>query len=450
VFKKVLIANRGEIAVRVIRACREMKIATVAVYSQADKDALHVRLADEAVCVGPPANKDSYLNMPNIISAAIVTGADAIHPGYGYFSETPSFAEACEACNLAFIGPNSAAIEKMGDKAKAKEMAHSAGVPLIPGTKGALQSEQEAMSVARKMGYPLLIKASAGGGGRGIRLVQNEDELVTALKIAQTEAESSFGNPEVYIEEFIEDPRHIEIQILADNYGHVVHLGERECSIQNHRHQKMLEESPSPILSPALRAKMGECAVKAAKAVGYSGAGTVEFLLDKDNSFYFMEMNTRVQVEHPVTEMVTGVDFVREQICVAAGEKLAFTQKDIKLDGHCIECRINADDPENNFQPSAGKIEHLIIPGGPGVRVDTYIYAGCEIPPYYDPMIAKLIVWGKDRAEAITRMQRCLNEFEIEGIKTNIEYHKKIMGNAFFRKGDLSTNFIHRRMGNGA
>lgn len=445
-FKKILIANRGEIAVRIIRACKEMKIATVAVYSQADANSLHVRLADEAVCVGPPPNKDSYLNMPNIISAAVITGADAIHPGYAYFSEQPSFAEACEACNLVFIGPDAPAIEKMGDKAKAREIMQHAGVPVIPGTKGTVQSEQEAYRVAQKMGYPLLIKAAAGGGGRGIRLVHNEEDLAKSLKLAKSEAESSFGNPEVYIEKYIEDPRHIEIQVLADKHGNCIHLGERECSIQTARHQKMVEESPSVAVNASLRHKMGEAAVRAAKAVGYSSAGTVEFLLDKDGNFYFMEMNTRVQVEHPVTEAVTGVDIVQEMIRIAAGEKLSISQKNVEFKGHSIECRITAEDPDNGFAPSAGKIKTLNLPGGPGVRVDTHIYAGYEVPPYYDPLLAKIIVWARDRNEAITRMSRALGEFEISGIKTNVDFHKKIMGNAFFRKGDISTNFLRRRM----
>ena len=448
-FKKILIANRGEIAVRVIRACRELKISTVAVYSQADADSLHVRLADESVCIGPPANKDSYLNAPNIISAALITGADGIHPGYGYFSEVPSFTEACEACKVKFIGPKPASVEKMGDKAKAREIMQSAGVPVIPGTKGVLQNEQEACKLASKMGYPVLIKAAAGGGGRGIRLVQNEEELGKILKIAQMEAEASFGSAEVYMEKFIEEPRHIEVQILADEHGHIVHLGERECSIQNARHQKMLEESPSIALTPALRAKMGEAAVRAAKAAGYMNAGTVEFLLDSDKNFYFMEMNTRVQVEHPVTEAVTGIDIVKEQIRIAAGEKLGYSQKDIQFRGHAIECRITAEDPDKGFTPSSGTIEGLVLPGGFGVRVDTHMYAGYTIPPYYDSLLAKLIVWAPDRNEAISRMARCLAEFKLEGLKTNIPFHEKIMANAFYRRGELSTSFIKRRMGNG-
>lgn len=449
-FKKILIANRGEIAVRVIRACREMKISTVAVYSQADADSLHVRLADEAVCIGPPANKDSYLNAPNIISAAVITGAEAIHPGYGYFSEVPSFAEACEVCKIKFIGPKSSSIEKMGDKAKAREIVQSAGVSVIPGTKGVLKNEQDAYRTAAKMGYPVLIKAAAGGGGRGIRLVQNEEELGKVLKVAQTEAESAFGSPEVYMEKSIEEPRHIEVQILADEHGHIVHLGERECSIQNGRHQKMLEEAPSVALTPALRAKIGEAAIRAAKAAGYVNAGTVEFLLDSKGNFYFMEMNTRVQVEHPVTEAVTGVDVVNEQIRIAVGEKLRFSQKDVKIQGHAIECRITAEDPDKGFAPSSGRIDGLVLPGGLGVRVDTHIYPGYVVPPYYDSLLAKLIVWGSDRSEAINRMTRCLSEFSIEGLKTNIPFHLKIMSNAFYRRGELSTSFIQRRMGNGS
>ena len=448
-FKKILIANRGEIAVRVIRACREMKIATVAVYSQADSDALHVRLADEAVCIGPPANKDSYLNAPNIISAAVITRADAIHPGYGYFSEVPSFAEACEACKIKFIGPKPASIEKMGDKAKAREIMQAAGVPVIPGTKGVLQNEQEAYKMASRIGYPVLIKAASGGGGRGIRLVQNEEELGKVMKVAQMEAESAFGNPDTYMEKFIEEPRHIEVQILADEHGRVVYLGERECSIQNARHQKMLEEAPSAALTASLRAKMGEAAVRAAKAAAYCNAGTVEFLLDAQKNFYFMEMNTRVQVEHPVTEAITGIDIVKEQILIAAGEKLDLAQKDVQIKGHAIECRVTAEDPDKGFTPSLGTIEGLVLPGGFGVRVDTHMYPGYTIPPYYDSLLGKLIVWGEDRNEAISRMTRCLSEFTVEGVKTNIPFHLRIMANSFYRRGELSTSFIKRRMNNG-
>ena len=444
-FKKVLIANRGEIAVRVIRACKEMKIATVAIYSEADAESLHVRMADEAVCVGPAPNKDSYLNMPNIISAAIITGAEAIHPGYAYFSEQPSFAEACEACNLKFIGPKASAIELMGDKARAKETASKAGVPVIPGSKGTIGSEQEAFKTASKMGYPIRLKATAGGGGRGIRVVHNDDELAGALKLAQAEAESAFGNGDLYIEKEIEEPRHIEIQVLCDEHGHCIHLGERECSIQR-RHQKLLEESPSSAVTSAIRGKIGEAAIRLAKTVGYSNAGTVEFLLDQNGDFYFMEMNTRVQVEHPVTEAVTGVDIVKQQLKIASGEKLGISQKDVKIDGHAIECRIIAEDPSNNFAPSVGTIGHLAMPGGIGVRVDTHIYGGYEVPPYYDAMLAKLIVWASTRTEAMARMARCLSEFQIEGLKTNIAYQQQILSNAYFRKGDLSTGFVTRRM----
>lgn len=444
-FKKILIANRSEIALRVIRACKEMKIATVAIYSEADKDSLHVRMADEAICVGPAQSKDSYLNMPNIISAAVITGAEAIHPGYGYFSEKPGFAEACEHCNIKFIGPKASAIELMGDKARAKDTAAKAGVPCIPGSKGIVKSEQDALKTASKMGYPVRLKATAGGGGRGIRVVTSRDELASQLKLATAEAESAFGNGDLYVEKEIEEPRHIEIQILADEHGHCVHLGERECSIQR-RNQKLLEEAPSVAVSSATRTKMGEAAIRLAKVVGYTGVGTVEFLFDKHGHFYFMEMNTRVQVEHPVTEAVTGVDIVKEQIRVAAGEKLSVTQKDIKINGHSIECRIIAEDPENNFAPSVGTINRLITPGGVGVRLDTHIYAGYEVPPYYDAMLAKLVVWGADRDEAIARMSRCLSEFEIEGLKTNIDYQKQILANEYFRKGELSTAFVTKRM----
>ncbi|OFX15380.1 MAG: acetyl-CoA carboxylase biotin carboxylase subunit [Armatimonadetes bacterium RBG_16_58_9] len=447
-FKKVLIANRGEIAVRIIRACKEMNVATVAIYSEADRESLHVRMADEAVCVGPPASKDSYLNMPNIISAAMITGAEAIHPGYAYFSEQPSFAEACEACNLKFIGPKASAIELMGDKARAKETVAKAGVPVIPGSKGTIRSEQDAFKTASKMKYPIRLKATAGGGGRGIRVVRGEDELAGALRIAQAEAESAFGNGELYIEKEIEEPRHVEIQILCDEHGGCVHLGERECSIQR-RHQKLLEEAPSVAVTAAIRNKMGEAAIKLAKNVGYTNAGTVEFLLDKGGDFYFMEMNTRVQVEHPVTEAVTGVDIVKEQLRIASGEKLDITQKDVKMTGHAIECRIIAEDPDNNFAPSVGTISHLAAPGGIGVRIDTHIYGGYQVPPYYDAMLAKLVVWGSTRDEAINRMSRCLSEFKIEGLKTNIDYQQKILENAYFRKGELSTAFVPKRM-NGA
>ncbi len=448
-FKKVLIANRGEIAVRVIRACHELGIPTVAVYSEADADSLHVKLSDESVCIGPPSSKESYLNAPNIISAAVITGADAVHPGYGYLSEVPGFAEACEACKIKFIGPKSASIEKVGDKAKAREIMQAAGVPVIPGTKGILQGEQDAIRTAAKMGYPVLIKASAGGGGKGIRLVQNEEEMGREIKMAQAESEAAFGSSEVYMEKFIEEPRHIEVQILADEHGHIIHLGERECSIQNARHQKMMEEAPSVALTSSLRTKIGEAAIRAAKAVNYVNAGTVEFLVDSKNNFYFMEMNTRVQVEHPITEAITGIDIVVEQLKIAAGEKLSFTQKDVQFRGHAIECRITAEDPDRGFTPSSGTVENLMVPGGFGVRVDTHMYNGYTVPPYYDSLLGKLIVWAPDRTEAIRRMTRCLSEFNVEGLKTNIPFHLKIMANAFYRRGELSTNFIKRRMGNG-
>lgn len=447
--KKVLIANRGEIALRVARACREMGVGSVAVYSEADVDSLHVTLADEAVCVGPPPSKDSYLNMPNIISAAIITGADAIHPGYGYFSESPSFTEACEACNLVFIGPPSSAIERMGDKAKAREIVQDAGVPVIPGAKGVIANDQDAIRTAAKIGYPLLIKAAAGGGGRGIRRVDTQDELLPALRTATAEAEASFGTGEVYIEKLIENARHVEVQVLGDKHGNYVHLGERECSIQNSRRQKMIEEAPCPVLDRKTRNQMGEAAVRAARAVGYYSAGTVEFLLDSNKNFYFMEMNTRIQVEHPVTEYITGVDLVRQQIAIANGEKLPFAQKDITFSGHSIECRITAENPDNDFRPSTGVIERLAWPGGPGVRVDSHIFQGYNVPPYYDPLLGKLIVWGRDREEAVERMLRCLSEFHIEGVKTNTSLHTRILTDPSYRKGEFTTTFVTRKLADG-
>ena len=447
-FKKILVANRGEIAVRVIRACREMRIPTVAVYSQADADALHVRLADEAVCIGPAANRDSYLNLPNIITAALITGADAIHPGYGNLSESASFAENCDACKLTFIGPTAHTLEALQDKAQVKHTMKNAGVPAIPPEDPAIvTSEQEALRLAARFGYPMIIKAAAGGGGRGIRIVHDDDDMVRSLPIARSEAEAAFGRPEVYIERFLEEPRHIEFQILADTRGNMIQLGDRECSIQTSRHQKLLEESPSTALSPGLRHRMGEAALRAAKAVGYSNAGTVEFLLDADRKFYFLEMNARIQVEHAVTECVTGIDLVKEQIRLAAGERLAYAQKDIEFRGHAIECRITAEDPERDFTPSAGVINGLTLPGGPGVRIDTHLYPCYEVPPYYDPLLAKLIVWGRDRREAIARARRALDEFEIDGIKTTIPFHREVLANAFFRRGETSTDFIRRRMG---
>ena len=443
-FNKILIANRGEIAVRIIRACREMKIKTVAVYSTADAESLPVQMADEAVCIGPPAPRDSYLNAPNIISAAHITGADAIHPGIGFLSERSNFAEAVEACGITFIGPSGASMDKMGDKSIARETMQRAGVPVVPG--GTFTTAQEALELAKKIGFPLLVKASFGGGGRGIRSVQNEEELPRAIEIASNEAASAFGSGDVYLEKFIEEPRHIEVQVIGDKHGHAVHLGERDCSIQSLRRQKIVEEAPAANLAPALRNRLGDAAVRAAKAVGYSGAGTIECLVDKHGNFYFMEMNKRLQVEHCITEMVTGVDIVKTQILVASGEKLPFSQKEIRLNGHAIEVRINAEDPERNFAPSAGKIEKVILPGGLGVRVDTHIYSGYEVPPYYDSLLAKVIVWGKDRDDAIARAQRCLMEMEVVGVKTNIAFCQKILSNAYFRRGEYTTDFLQRRI----
>lgn len=444
-FKKVLIANRGEIALRIIRACKEMDIPTVAVYSEADRDSLHVKFADEAYCIGPVASIRSYLNKANIISAAEITGADAIHPGFGFLSENAEFAEICESCGIKFIGPSTHALENMGAKAVARETMIKAGVPVVPGTESVIKDTDEAVKIAKEIGYPVIIKASAGGGGKGMRIAQSKSELVKAIQTAQAEAEAAFGNAEVYVEKYVEEPRHIEFQILADEYGNTVHLGERDCSIQR-RHQKLLEESPSPALTPELRAKMGEAAVKAAKAVNYSNAGTVEFLLDKHNNFYFIEMNTRIQVEHPVTELVTGIDLIKEQIRIAAGEELGYTQDDIIQRGHAIECRINAEDPNRNFMPSPGTITEYYAPGGIGVRVDSHVYQGYTISPYYDSMIAKLIVWGRDRDDAIRRMRRALGEYVIEGIKTTIPFQLRILDNAFFQRGDFYTNFIQRRL----
>jgi acetyl-CoA carboxylase biotin carboxylase subunit len=441
VFKKILIANRGEIAVRVIRACREMGIQTVAIYSEADREALHVKLADEAYCVGPTAGKQSYLNIPNIISAATLTGAEAIHPGYGFLAENSDFAEICASCGITFIGPSPEAIEKMGDKSVAKETMRKANVPTVPGTEGLIDDVGEALRVAEEIGYPVIIKATAGGGGKGMRVAHTPEELEKSIQIAQVEAEANFGNAGVYLEKYVEEPRHVEIQIMADNYGNVVYLGERDCSVQR-RHQKLIEEAPSPALTPEKRRQMGEAAVAAAKAVGYSGAGTVEFLYDKHGNFYFMEMNTRIQVEHPVTEWVTGFDLIQEQIRVAAGERLSFTQEDVHLNGWAIECRINAEDPDKNFMPSPGTITAYLPPGGFGVRVDSAAYPGYKVTPFYDSMIAKLIVWGATREEAIARMRRALSEFQIEGIKTTIPFHLKVLEHPAFVSGDVNTRFL--------
>lgn len=440
-FKKILVANRGEIAVRIIRACREMGIQTVAIYSEADKDALHTQLADEAVCVGPAPSRDSYLNEKNILSATILKGAEAIHPGFGFLSENAKFAKMCEECNIKFIGPSSENIENMGNKSKAKDIMINAKVPVVPGSKGIVKDEKEALKIANSIGYPIMIKASAGGGGKGIRIVRRAEDVVKEFNTARSEAKISFNDDSMYIEKFVEKPRHIEIQILGDNYGNVVYLGERECSVQR-KNQKVLEEAPSVALTEELRKQMGETAARAAKAIGYKNAGTIEFLVDKDLNFYFMEMNTRIQVEHPVTEMVTGIDLIKEQIKIAYGEPLKLKQEDIVLRGHAIECRINAENPYKNFMPSPGEIKNLFIPGGNGVRLDSGVYQGYKIPPVYDSMIGKLIVHGKDRNEAINKMKRALSEFVIEGIHTNIDLHLEILSNEKFVNGDFDTSFI--------
>jgi acetyl-CoA carboxylase, biotin carboxylase subunit len=441
-FKKVLIANRGEIALRVILACRELGIKTVAIYSEADENSLHVRFADEDVCIGPPQSVRSYLNVPAIISAAEITGADAIHPGYGFLSESAYLAEVCEACHIRFIGPDPQVIRLMGDKARARRAMKKAGVPILPGSDGPVESEEKALKLAREIGYPVIIKAIAGGGGRGMRVVQEPDELGASLKTAQREAEAAFGVGDVYLEKYLVAPRHIEFQVLGDHHGTVVHLGERECSIQR-RHQKLLEESPSVALTDKMRRRMGGIVADAARAVQYTNAGTFEFLLDREGRFYFMEVNTRPQVEHPVTEMVTGVDIVKEQIRIAAGERLSFKQSEVTFTGHAMECRVNAEDPET-FTPSPGVIQAFSLPGGPGVRVDTAAHTDCTISPYYDSMIAKVIVHGRDRHEAIARMRRTLEMTVIEGIKTSIPLHLKILADSDFQAGRLSTAFMDR------
>ncbi len=439
--KKVLIANRGEIAVRIIRACREMGIASVAVYSEADAKALHVQLADEAICIGPASAAESYLDMEKIISATIVSGADAIHPGFGFLSENCRFAELCEQCNITFIGPPSQVISRLGNKQEARNTMVSAKVPVIPGTSAAVYDKKEAAALAEEIGYPVIIKAVLGGGGKGMRVAESPEEFAGCFQTAQKEAEASFGDRAMYLEHFLIRPRHIEFQILADRFGHVVHLGERDCSVQRN-HQKMIEESPSPAVSEKLRKQMGEAAVKAAEAAGYVNAGTIEFLLDDKNQFYFMEMNTRIQVEHTVTEWVTGIDIVKEQIRIADGKKLSYGQKDIRLTGHAIECRINAENPKKGFRPSPGTITDMYLPGGKGIRVDTAIYSGCEIPPYYDSMIAKLIVWARSRKEAVCKMQSALGEVAIEGVDTNVDYQYGILHHADFLSGDINIGFI--------
>jgi acetyl-CoA carboxylase biotin carboxylase subunit len=444
-FRKVLVANRGEIAVRVIRACRDLGIRTVAVYSEADRASMHVKIADEAFCIGPAASASSYLSVPNIIGTAELLGVDAIHPGYGFLSENPRFAEIIADCKMTFIGPPVSAIEAMGDKAAARIQMQRAGVPVIPGSNGPISSELEAEQVARTTGYPLIIKAAAGGGGRGMRVVQSPGDVLGSLRTAQQEAEAAFGDGRVYIEKYIDQPRHVEVQILADKHGTVLHLGERDCSVQR-RHQKLLEESPPPRLRDRTLSTLGRAAVRACQAIGYTNAGTVEFLVDGHESIYFMEMNTRIQVEHPVTEMVTGLDLVKEQIRIAAGERLSFGQRDVEIRGHAIECRINAEDPRHQFRPWAGTIKTFHPPGGPGIRVDTHCYEGYTIPPNYDSLIAKVIAWGRDRDEAIARMRRALLEFEIAGIETTIPFHLTVLDNAFFRRGEVYTNFVQRRI----
>lgn len=439
-FKKILIANRGEIALRIIRAAKELGIATVAVYSQVDENSLHVRFADESICIGPPHSKQSYLNIPAIISAAEITGAEAIHPGYGFLAENATFADICEDHLFKFIGPSSKSMRIMGNKSIARNKAIEAGVPIVPGT-DIITYTQEAIDKAKEIGYPIIIKAVAGGGGKGMRIVYNSREVEENIDIARREAESAFGNDSIYVEKYIEKPMHVEVQILADNYGNVIHLGERDCSIQ-HRHQKLLEESPSPSVSEKLRYKLGKSAVKIAKHIGYTNAGTVEFILDENKHYYFMEMNTRIQVEHPVTEMITGLDLIKEQIRIACGEKLKISQKDVNIKGHAIECRINAQDSDNDLSPSCGKINSLNIPGGYGIRVDTHIYTEYEILPHYDSLLAKLIAYGKNRKEAISCLLRSLDEFIIEGVKTTIPLHKRILSEEGFKKGGVHTHYL--------
>ena len=444
-FSKILIANRGEIALRILRTCEEMGIATVAVHSTIDRHSLHVQLADEAVCIGEPASSKSYLNIPNIIAAALTRNATAIHPGYGFLAENARFAEICADHQIVFIGPSPDSIRSMGDKSTAKKTMQRVGVPTIPGSKGLVKDEEEARTIARSMGYPVIIKATAGGGGRGMRLVTADEDLGRLYMAAQGEAEAAFGNGGVYVEKYVQNPRHIEFQILADSHGNVVHLGERECSIQR-RHQKLLEEAPSSALTPELREKMGNTAVLAAKSINYVGAGTVEFLLDQSGDFYFMEMNTRIQVEHPVTEMITGIDLIAEQIRIAQGEALSFTQDQVVLRGHAIECRVNAEDPDFNFRPSPGRISGYLPPSGPGVRMDSHVYTDYEIPPYYDSLIGKLIVWASDRPSAIRRMKRALRECAITGLPTTIAFHQKILETPEFLRGEIYTNFVEKGM----
>ncbi|MCT4631429.1 MAG: acetyl-CoA carboxylase biotin carboxylase subunit [Firmicutes bacterium] len=443
--KKVLIANRGEIALRIIRACKELGVSTVAVYSKADEDSLHVHIADEAICVGPAMSSHSYLKMDNIISAALNSGCDAIHPGYGFLSENTEFAKKCSENNIKFIGPKPEVISRMGNKSEARKTMIEAGVPVVPGSDGTVDTVDSALELAESMGYPVIIKASSGGGGRGMRIVYSKEELAEKYDTAKAEAVSAFGDGDMYLEKFVENPRHIEFQIIADEHGNVVHLGERDCSMQR-RNQKVIEESPCVVIDEKLRKEMGETAVKAAKFVNYQNAGTIEFLLDKNNDYYFIEMNTRIQVEHPVTEMVTGVDLIKEQIKVASGEKLSFSQKEIVINGHAIECRINAEDMKHGFRPSPGKIDIYMVPGGYGVRMDSHVYTGYSVPSYYDSMIGKLIVWGENRVDALRRMERSIDEFVVEGINTNIDFHKLLLNNEKFIKNNIYTTFIEKEI----
>lgn len=443
--EKVLVANRGEIAVRIIRACREMDIETVTVYSTADKDALHVELADEAVCIGSPLPKNSYLNIENIVSAAVLTGCDALHPGFGFLSENAKFADICASCGIKFIGPDSKMIEMMGNKAKAREKMIEFGVPVVPGSEGKIEKVEDAILLSEEIGYPVILKAAAGGGGRGMRIVRKQEELEEAFMSASSEALSAFGDGSMYLEKYIEKPRHIEFQILGDAFGNIIHLGERDCSLQR-RHQKVMEEAPSPFLSDKLREEMGEAAIKAAQAVGYKNAGTVEFIVDKEGRFYFIEMNTRIQVEHPVTEMITGVDLIKEQIRIASGKALSLTQDEVCIKGHAIECRVNAENPEQDFRPSAGTISELYLPGGRGIRVDSALYEGYKVPPQYDSMLAKVIAYGKTREEAIAVMKRALTEVSIGGIETNIFFQYQLLNQSEFIEGNFDTGFIEKNL----
>ena len=440
-FKKILVANRGEIALRIIRAARELGIETVAVYSEADRDSLHVRFADEAVCIGPPPSSASYLHIPRIISAAEITAADAIHPGYGFLSENAHFAEVCESCHIRFIGPTVEQIRRMGDKAAARKTMVAAGVPVTPGSEGTLQSPDEAVSVAAELGYPVIIKAAAGGGGKGMRIATDEASLRNGIRTAQAEAEANFGNGAVYLERYVQNPRHIEFQIIGDRHGNLIHLGERECSIQR-RHQKLIEESPSVVIDDELRTKMGSAALAGARSIAYESCGTIEFLLGPDRSFYFMEMNTRIQVEHPVTEEVTGYDLIKAQIAVAAGLELPWKQDEVRLRGHALECRVNAERPDHNFQPSPGKVTYFHGPGGPGVRLDSHLFSGYVVPPHYDSLVAKIITWGRDRMESIVRMRRALEETVIEGIDTTLPLHLRILKDPAFLKGEIHTGYL--------